>query len=482
MNTRNLVFLTVLLGCTLAAKLSGAQRAEQNRPNIVLIMADDLGYGELGCYGQEKIETPNIDRLAADGMRFTQFYTGAPVCAPARCILMTGKHGGHAQVRSNAEIGSWDSFRGQLPLNADEITIAESLKHAGYATAAFGKWGLGEVGSSGDPLNQGFDRFFGYNCQRHAHNYYPRYLISDTEHVTLEGNDRGVTGEHYAPQLIADEMLNFVRKHHEEPFFVYYPSVIPHLALQVPEEDIAHYRGRWEETPYTGNSYQPHPTPRAAYAAMITFLDTQIGRLMHLLEELGVADNTLIIFTSDNGPTHLKTQVDYEFFNSAGGLSGLKGSVLEGGIRVPMIAHWPGHIEAGSTNDHIGAHYDIINTLCDAVGVVAPAASDGISILPTLLGNIDAQREHDYLFWDFAGYGGQLAVRMGNWKAVKRNMHNDPDAPLQLYNLEVDPTESTDVAGDHPDIAARLEAIMREARTRPAYEGFCFGTYSDDSE
>jgi arylsulfatase len=225
------------------------------KPNIIFIMADDLGYKELGCYGQQKIKTPHIDRLAAEGMRFTQYYTGSAVCAPARCNLMTGKHGGHAYVRNNSEIGSWDSFRGQLPLPANTATVANLLKQQGYVAGAFGKWGLGEVGSTGDPLNQGFDRFFGYNCQRHAHNLYPRYLVSDRQKVTLEGNTRGLTGKHYAPQAIADEMLKFIRENKDRPFFLYYPTVLPHLALQVPEEDLNQYKGKWPETPYNGKSY-----------------------------------------------------------------------------------------------------------------------------------------------------------------------------------------------------------------------------------
>lgn len=457
-----------------------ADQSSDKKPNIIFIMADDLGYQELGCYGQQKIKTPNIDRMAAEGMRFRQYYTGSAVCAPARCNLMTGMHGGHAYVRNNSEVGSWDSFRGQLPLPAETITIAGLLKQQGYVTGAFGKWGLGEVGSTGDPLNQGFDRFVGYNCQRHAHNLYPKYLISDREKIILEGNTRGLTGKHYGPQVIADEMLKFIRKNKEKPFFVYYPTVIPHLALQVPEEDLNQYKGKWPETPYKGKSYLPHPTPRACYAAMISFMDRQVGRIMKLLKELNLDDNTVVFFTSDNGTTHVKEQVDYEFFNSVGPLRGLKGSLYEGGIRVPMIVRWPGKIKTGTVSDHHAVHYDALATLADITGVKAPSDTDGISYVPTLLSRPNNQKKHDYLFWDFAGYGGQLAVRMGKWKGIKRDLRKNPDAPLELYDLEKDVSEKNNLAEEYPKVVARIEKIMLEARIRPIIKKFQFGRYKND--
>jgi len=457
-----------------------ASHSSNKRPNIIFIMADDLGYQELGCYGQQKIQTPYIDRLAAEGMRFRQYYTGSAVCAPARCNLMTGKHGGHAYVRNNSEIGSWDSFRGQLPLPAETVTIAGLLKQQGYVTGAFGKWGLGEVGSTGDPLKQGFDRFVGYNCQRHAHNLYPKYLISNREKVTLEGNTRGLTGKHYAPQVIADEMLKFIRESKEKPFFVYYPTVIPHLALQVPEEDLNRYKGKWPETPYKGKSYLPHPTPKACYAAMISFMDRQVGRIMKLLKELNLDDNTVVLFTSDNGTTFLKDQVDYEFFNSVGPLRGLKGSLYEGGIRVPMVVRWPGKIKARTVSDHLAAHYDALATLADIAGAKAPNDTDGISFVPTLLSQPDKQKKHDYLFWDFAGYGGQLAVRMGKWKGIKRDLRKKPDVPLELYDLENDVSEKNNMAEEYPKVVASIEKIMLEARSRPITKKFQFGRYRSD--
>ena len=471
----------VLTGLVIALALilnTTALAAAAGKPNVILIMADDLGFQELGCYGQTKIRTPHIDKMAAEGMRFTQFYSGSAVCAPSRCTLMTGKHAGHAIVRNNHEVKDLDPgvYGGQFPLPEDELTIAETLKAAGYATGCFGKWGLGRAESTGGPLNKGFDRFYGYNCQRHAHNLYPRYLESDLEREILPGNKRTQTGETYGPQRIADEMLKFVREHKDGPFFAYYPTVIPHLALQAPDEDIAAYRGQWEETPYKGKSYQHHETPKACYAAMISFMDEQVGRLFDLLRELEIDDNTVVLFTSDNGTTHLKDQVDYEFFESVGPLNGLKGSLHEGGVRVPLVAWWPGKIAADSTSDHIAVHYDMPATIAEIAGVSFDTNHDGISIVPTLLGD-SSQEVHEYVFWDFGGYGGQLALRMGRWKGIKRDVAKNPDAPLELYDLETDIGEQQNIADQHPDIVKQIETILYEDRTRPDFAKFQFGRY-----
>ncbi|MGE3175080.1 MAG: arylsulfatase [Planctomycetota bacterium] len=445
-------------------------------PNIVYILADDLGYGELGCYGQQRIRTTNLDRLAAQGMRFTQHYSGAPVCAPSRCVLMTGRHSGHATIRDNQE----HRPEGQAPIAAADVTIAEVLRGHGYRSGAFGKWGLGFPGGEGDPLRQGFDRFFGYNCQRQAHNFYPRYLWSDDRKVELEGNDRGATGAQYAHDVITAQAIEFVRAHRDAPFFLFVPFTLPHLALQVPEESLAEYRGRWPETPYEGKSYLPHPTPRACYAAMITHLDKNAGQLLDELDALGLAADTLVVFSSDNGPTHLNPQVDVEFFGSAGGLRGLKGSVYEGGIRVPMIARWPGRIAPGTVTDHVSAFQDVLPTLAALAGAEPPADCDGISFAPILRGEPTAQAEHAELLWDFPGYGGQLAMRAGDWKAVRRGLRKDPDAPIELYDLAADPGEQRDAAADHPERAAAMAARMVALRTRPALEPFRFGRYADD--
>jgi len=455
----------------LASPIRG-QRAPVAAPNIVFIMADDLGYGEVGCYGQRLIETPNIDRLAQQGLRFTQAYAGAPVCAPSRCVLLTGQHSGHATIRDNFE----HKPEGQAPILAADLTIAEVLRGAGYTSGCFGKWGLGFPGSEGDPLSQGFDRFFGYNCQRHAHNFYPRYLWSDRERVPLEGNDRGVTGAQYSHDLIEAETLKFLEQNRNRPFFCYVPFTLPHLALQVPEATLARYRGRFEETPYEGRSYLPHPTPRAAYAAMITHLDASVGRIVDAVDRLGLGKRTLIVFTSDNGTTHLGAQADYEFFDSTAGLRGLKGSVYEGGLRVPTVARWTGVIAPGTTTDHVCSFQDYLPTFADLTGRPVPDGMDGVSMAPLLTGRGD-QAQHLALFWDFPGYGGQLAVRIGRFKAVRRDLRKNPDAPWELYDLGADLTEEHDVSGEHPDVMEQVDAVVRAARTEPVYDSFRFGSY-----
>jgi len=459
--------------------LSAKKEGYVRRLNVVLIMADDLGWKELGCYGQEKIKTPNIDRLAAEGMMFTQAYSGSAVCAPARCCLMTGMHGGHAYIRNNGEIknSTPDRYGGQTPIPQSAASIAKTFKKNGYATGCFGKWGLGGQGSTGDPLTQGFDRFFGYNCQRNAHNLYPKYLEDDDGVRVLKGNERKRSGKEYAPQLIADEMIGFVKQSKDRPFFLYYPTVIPHLALQVPEKELAQYKGKWEETPYKGRGYQKHDTPKACYAAMISFMDRQVGRLMGLLKELGLDENTIVVFTSDNGTTHLKNQVDYEFFNSVGPLRGLKGQLYEGGIRVPLIARWPGRIKPGTSSDLPVGHYDLAVTLAEMAGVSYDYSTDGISIRPTLAGKDSKQEKHEFLFWDFAGYGGQIAVRMGKWKGIKKGVAKNKNAALELYNLDDDIGEKNDLAGKYPEIVKRIENIMLRERTVPELKKFHFGEY-----
>ncbi len=461
---------------------ASALHADQ-KPNIILIMADDLGWKELGCYGQKKIKTPHIDLLAAEGMRFTQFYSGSAVCAPSRCNLMTGMHGGHAYIRDNGEIKSNipDRFGGQTPMLDTVPSIARTLQKRGYTTGCFGKWGLGGQRTTGDPLNQGFDSFYGYNCQRNAHNLYPKYLEDNNAIHELKRNTRSRNGKQYAPQLIADRLMGFIRENKDKPFFIYYPTVLPHLPLQVPEGDLAKYtKLKWKEAPYKAGSYQSHDTPKACYAAMISFMDSQVGRLMALLKELELDENTLVVFTSDNGTSHLKNQVDYTFFDSVGPLRGLKGELYEGGIRVPMVVRWPKRIKPGTTSDLPAAHYDLPATLAEIAGTTFDSRSDGISIIPTLLGNGNQQKKHDFLFWDFAGYGGQIAVRMGQWKGIKRNIRKNPDATLKLYNLTNDIGEKNNVAKKHHDIVKQIESIMLNERTRPRLKKFRFGNYKDD--
>ncbi len=441
-----------------------AQSPTQKLPNIIYILADDMGKYELGCYGQEKIRTPNIDTLASEGVLLTQHYTGAPVCAPARCTFMTGKHLGHAYIRDNREVQP----EGQAPIPGDSVTIAKILKSRGYVTGAFGKWGLGYVGSEGDPNNQGFDEFFGYNCQRQAHSYYPDHLWRNREMVTLRNAPDKRSGLDYSQDLIAAESLKFIRENKDKPFFMFLPFTIPHVALQVPEDSVEEYtKLGWNDPPYDGKKgYFPHPAPRAAYAAMITRMDRQIGEMMALLKELGLDENTLVIFTSDNGVTHDVGGVDHAFFRSEGDLRGMKGSVYEGGISAPFVARWPGKIQSGTTSGHLCAFYDMMPTFAEIAGVqLEPGITDGISFLPTLLGQPEKQGEHSFLYWEFYGYGGQVAVRMGDWKGVRQNLHKKPNAPWELYNLKDDPNETTDVAAQHPEILKKMKQISKDEHT-----------------
>jgi arylsulfatase A len=462
--------LSVLCPAAVFTQSTGQTRA---KPNIIFILADDLGWGDLGSYGQMKIKTPHLDRMAAEGIRFTQFYAGSPVCAPSRCVLMTGKHGGHAYIRNNKEVKP----EGQWPIPASEVTIAELLKSQGYATGAFGKWGLGFVGTEGDPNKQGFDLFYGYNCQREAHNFYPDHLWRNEQRVTLEGNDRGLTGKHYSHDLIEAEALQFIRANHNKPFFVYVPFTIPHVALQVPDDSLAEYVGKWDDPAYDGSrGYLPHSHPRAAYAAMITRMDRSVGRIMSLLKELGLDENTLVMFSSDNGGAFGTVTEDFEFlpgrgagtdyvfFGSTGKFRAFKGSVYEGGIRVPFIARWPGKIKAGTVTDLPAVFYDVLPTLCELVGLKPPKNTDGLSILPTLLGS-GRQKKHEFLFWDFTGYGGQQAVRLGNWKGLRRNLHRG-NTKIELYDLGNDTGEQHDVAGKYPEIVRRIGEIMQREHTR----------------
>jgi len=454
-------------------------------PNVVLIVADDLGYRELGSYGQRLIRTPHLDRLAEQGMRLTQHYSGNAVCAPSRCVLMTGKHPGHAWVRNNRELKP----EGQQPIPDSEITLAEVLRQRGYATGAFGKWGLGGPGSEGDPIKQGFDRFFGYNCQRHAHSYYPSYLWSNDRRIVLD-NDPPVPGhaslpkdadptdprsydrfkgKDYAPDRINTQALEFIRANKDRPFFLYYPTIIPHVALHVPDEELKPYLELgWNDPPFTrgkGYGYTPHFTPRAAYAAMITRMDRYIGNVLRLLDELKLAENTIVIFSSDNGTTHLGLEVDYEFFESVGELRGLKGSLYEGGVRVPTIVRWPGRVEAGSMNDRVSGFEDWMPTILDLIGPSQqrPDTIDGISLAPTLLGK--KQPARPFLYREFSGYGGQQSIRVGRWKAIRQNMGRG-NLAIELYDMAADVSEANDVAAEHPEIVAKLKKLMHEQHAR----------------
>lgn len=437
--------------------------AQRQKPNVIFILADDMGYGDLGCYGQTKIETPNIDRLAKGGMKFTQFYAGTSVCAPSRASLMTGLHTGHTPIRGNLEVQP----EGQWPLPDSTFTIGDLFQKKNYTTGDFGKWGLGFVNSSGDPVKQGFDTFFGYNCQRLAHNYFPDHLWSNDQRIDYPNTPTNQKA--YAGDIIQQQALSFINDNKNKPFFLYLSYTLPHAALQLPEGDstLEYYKKKFNEQPkpipavWNGVGYQPQAYPHAAYAAMVARLDTYVGQVMQQLKTLGLDKNTLVIFTSDNGP-HIEGGNEPQFFNSNGGFRGTKRDLYEGGIREPMIAYWPGVVKAGSVSNYAGAFWDFLPTFAALTGQTVPVRTDGISILPTLTGK-GKQQQHDYLYWEFHENGGRQAVRMGNWKGVRLNVMKNPNAPIELYNLEKDPQETNNIAAQHPDIVQKIKNIMQTA-------------------
>ena len=471
------VALTLLL-CILHARGAG-------KLNVVFILADDLGWGELGCYGQQKIPTPNLDQLAREGSRFTQHYSGAPVCAPSRCVLMTGKHLGHAEIRGNtqAKVRLPEFTEGQYPISESARTIAQVFREAGYATGAMGKWGLGPVGSTGDPNKKGFDLFFGYNCQSVAHSFYPAHLWRNAEKVIINENPipgarkqpRGEVrmedwiGQQYAPKLMIAEAEKFIADHAAEPFFLYLPFIEPHVSMHPPKESVERFPKEWDTEPYRGeNGYLPHPRPHAAYAAMISDLDSYVGRVMASLEKAGVAGRTLVIFSSDNGATHPRSPdskfnvggADAKFFNSVADLRGFKGSVYEGGISVPMIARLPGRIPAGVVNDTPSCFADWFPTLCEAAGLAKPEGLDGESLWPALTGGGTLVRTRPML-WYFPEYGGQVAVRLGSLKVVRQGLKTKTPGPWEVYDVAQDRSESNDLAASHPEAIQQAEDILR---------------------
>lgn len=483
-----------------ASTLCCIAQAGQQLPNVIYILADDLGYGELGSYGQQLIRTPHLDRMAQEGVRFTRHYSGAPVCAPARGSLQTGKHTGRAYIRDNYELPE-----SQLPLPAEEFTVGELMQQAGYQTGFIGKWGLGGNDSEGQPNRQGYDFFYGYLDQKIAHNYYPTHLWRNGERERLPGNHefsphcglnclgnlwlsdkrrqslhKRYQGQVYAPDLMLEETLQFLRHNQERSFFLVFASLVPHLSLQVPDDSLEEYLGQFEEQPYRGTEgYTPHGYPQSAYAAMITRLDRDIGRIMAELEKLGIDHNTLLIFSSDNGPTFLD-QVDTGMFDSAGGLRGLKASVYEGGIRVPMLARWPGEIAPGTTSDHYSAFWDLLPTLAELSGQSAPSDIDGISFLPTLLGQ-EQTEQHQEMYWEYHDRGGLQALLFKDaggltmrWKAVRIGAHKDPDRPLELYDVVADPGEQNNVAGQYPEQVARAQKIIDQQRRESSVDRWNF--------
>ncbi|QIH34734.1 arylsulfatase [Sphingobacterium sp. DR205] len=458
--------LLLLLLFTLS--ILGYTAAQKKKPNIILILADDLGYGDVGFNGQKLIKTPNIDRLAKEGMIFSQFYAGTAVCAPSRSALLSGKHTGHTSIRDNLGVKP----EGQYPIADSVLTIAEILKNAGYKTGAFGKWGLGPVGSEGDPNRQGFDRFYGYNCQSLAHRYYPSHLWDNHEKVVLKQNGDLEHTVDYAPDLIQQQALDFIGRHKEEPFFLFLPHILPHAELLVPDDSLfQYYKGRFAETPFKGFDYKKgseKPTgyvsqkyPKATFAAMVARLDLYVGQVMQKLRESGLEENTLVIFTSDNGP-HMEGGADPEFFNSAGGFRGIKRDLYEGGIRIPFIAKWPAAVRSGQQNDFIGAFWDMLPTLSEIVGTKAPKDIDGISFANALSGK-KPQAQHEYLYWEFHKKGGKQAVRYGKWKGVRLNVLSNRNGPIELYDLSLDPQERHNIASEFPDIARKIAQFMAQA-------------------
>ena len=443
--------LPALILVTLAGALSclGAGAAVRP-PNIIYLLADDLGYGDLGSYGQQLIRTPRLDQLASEGVRFTQHYAGAPSCHPSRTVLFTGKHTGHTFIRDNSK----------LPLRSEDYTLSQMFKEAGYATGGIGKWALGDFDTTGAPWLKGMDEFLGYLDQVHAHTHYPNFLWKNGQRLPISGNANN-RRETYSQDLFADNALDFIRRHKDEPFFFYGAFTIPHAEVIVPDDSLVEYLGQWPEPKaFPGSkTYCPQDKPRAHRAGMITRLDRDIGRILDLLDELGLAENTLVIFTSDNGPITAGGQ-DPAFFKSAGPLRGLKFSLYEGGIRVPFLARWKGRITPGTVSDHVSDFADMVPTLAEAAGIAVPASFgriDGVSILPTLRGESARQAHRELFYWEAAP---QQALRRGPWKAYRAA----PDQPLELYHLSEDIGETRDRAGDHPDLVADFTRLLQDSR------------------
>ncbi|WOD42814.1 arylsulfatase [Hwangdonia lutea] len=502
------ICVTAIFGCQNKSNSKQTETQINTKPNIIYILADDLGYGDLGVYGQTKIETPNIDALAKEGMLFTQHYTAAPVCAPARASLLTGKHGGQASIRGNDEWAArgkvWDYFEmlkdstleGQRPMPKNTTTIAQLLKTANYKTGIVGKWGLGAPHTESIPTKMGFDYFFGYNCQRIAHTYTPTHLYENEKRFHLKndtiaphsgtGNDGDPLAEStyekfyqpdYSPTLIFDKMMGFIETNKKEPFFMYWASPIPHVPLQAPKKWVDYYVKKFgDEKPYyhkeKGN-YFPTRYPHATYAAMISYLDENVGKLVSYLKNEGLYDNTLIIFTSDNGPSN-HGGGDSQWFNSSGLFKNkagrVKGFTYEGGIRVPMIATWPAKIKAGTSSNHISAFYDVLPTFNEIANVKTDYKSNGISFYNALT-NPQNQKEHDYLYWEFAGYNGQVAVRMGKWKMIWKNIKKG-NKEVELYDLDADIKEENNIMAQHPEMLEKFFEIIKKEHQTPENKSF----------
>jgi arylsulfatase A len=460
MSDKYLFILILIIISTSCAEKKKDNSTETNKPNIIYILADDLGYGDLSCYGQTHFSTPNIDRLAKEGMLFTQHYAGSTVCAPSRSALMTGQHTGHTPIRGNKKI--------ELP--KETYTVAELLKENGYATGGFGKWGLGSSGLEGDPLNQGFDTFFGFHDQMLAHHYYPNYLWDNDKVFNLKENE-GLKKGQYGPNLMHQKALSFIDNHKNEPFFLYYPSIIPHAELFAPEEYMNRFIGKFNpEKSFNGvddgelyktGRYGSQENGHAAFVAMITLLDDQVGEIVQKVKDLGLEENTIFIFTSDNGP-HKEAGADPDYFDSNGVLKGYKRDLFEGGMRVPMIVKWKGKIKEGTSTNHMSAFWDIMPTFADILNTKLNSETDGISFLPTLLES-GKQQNHDYLYWEFHELQGRQAIRQDNWKLVKYKVKETPE--YFLFDLDSDPSETKNLSEDYPENLKELIHILENSRT-----------------
>lgn len=441
-----------------------AGAAKSASPNVIFILTDDLGYGDLSCYGQKEFSTPKIDSLAADGMKFTQFYAGSTVCAPSRCALMTGLHTGHGYVRGNR----WDNEnQSDWPLPDGTPTVAKVFQQAGYATGMFGKWGLGKPGGKGSPDKMGFDRFFGVYSQLAAHNHYPPALYDGETKIELDGKA-------YAHDLFENRALDFIRKNKDKPFFCYLSVTIPHAAMQVPESYMTPWREKYPQFENVTGNYTFNTSvrnPVAAFPAMMTRLDETVGKVRATLEELGIDENTMIIFTSDNGPHHEGGHRP-AFFGSSGAVRGTKRDLTDGGIRVPFIVHWPARVKKGTVNDHVGAFWDFLPTVCNILDENPPATTDGISFLPTLEGDDENQKQHDYLYWEFHEQGGKQAARWGDYKGIRTNVNKAPNGPIAVYDLSKDLREEHDISNENPEIVKKFREIFKEARVESEFFKF----------
>jgi arylsulfatase A-like enzyme len=464
-----------------------SQSNQTTKPNVVFILADDLGYGEVGCFGQTKIKTPNIDELAKEGMRFTELYAGAPVCAPSRCDFLTGMHSGHAHVRNNFGTPGYKenvNENGNYPLDSNAYTIGNLFKDDGYATAAIGKWGLGNYDNSGNPLIHGFDIFYGYYDQRHAHNYYTTHLYDDAAHDTLNNpvinvhpkfdstskasrDPKDYIGNEYSIDRMTAQAISFIDKNHAQPFFLYLPYTLPHAVLQAPQSYIDEYIKDLHEQPKWSVTNNGIPTyyPLSTYAAQVSYLDTQVKIVLDELHKYDLDNNTIVIFTSDNGAMDGE-KLRSAFFNSCAGLRGFKSDLYEGGIREPFVIKWPGHIPQNTVNTDPAILYDMMATFADILKVKVPK-NDGVSMLPVITAATGKYKQHKYFYWEFPGKGRQVAVRIGNWKGIRTGLLQNPNAPWQVYDIATDSAEAQDVAAQHPELVRKFKKIAHKAHTTP---------------